>query len=231
MVKIRPGAGRGETVTDWLVSYHTFSFNEYYDPEQMGFRSLRVINEDYIKPGAGFPTHSHRDMEILTYMLEGAIAHRDSLGNGSIIGVGELQRMSAGVGISHSEFNNSQDKPAHLLQIWIQPKERGQVPSYEQRRLDPVESRGQLRLIASPNADDGTIMIHQDAWLYLAMLAAGEQIVHKLAQKHYGWIQVARGEIILNNTPLMAGDGAAVTGESIVIQGVAEAQILLFELA
>jgi redox-sensitive bicupin YhaK (pirin superfamily) len=226
MIQLRPSEQRGRSQLSWLDSRHTFSFNEYYDPENMGFRPLRVINEDWVAPGKGFGTHPHRDMEILTYVLEGELEHRDSMGSSSVIRPGELQRMTAGTGVTHSEFNHSPEAPVHLLQIWIQPERKGLKPSYEQRPLGDLD--GGFHLIAG---SDGAIKIHQDAQLFAARLALGEQATHKLAPKRHAWVQVARGTIKVNGQEMKAGDGAAISNENAVICKAEEAaEVLLFDL-
>jgi redox-sensitive bicupin YhaK (pirin superfamily) len=212
MLKVRRAEERGHADHGWLNSYHTFSFAGYYDPANTGFRSLRVINEDFVLPGEGFGTHPHRDMEILTYVLEGALEHRDSMGNGGVIRPGEVQRMSAGSGITHSEFNASDKEPVHFMQVWILPEQRGITPSYEQRNFD-LASNGKLRLIASPDADQDSVAIHQDAKVYAGKLEAGASLRHEIAKDRHAWVQVARGEVEVNGTKLRAGDGAAITGE------------------
>jgi len=212
MLKIRRAEERGHADHGWLNSYHTFSFAGYYDPANTGFRSLRVINEDFVLPGQGFGTHPHRDMEILTFVLEGALEHRDSMGNGGVIRPGEVQRMSAGSGITHSEFNASDEKPVHFVQVWILPEQRGITPSYEQRSFD-LATNGKLQLIASPDADENSMAIHQDAKVYAGKLEAGANLRHEIAKDRHAWVQVARGEVEVNGTKLRAGDGAAITGE------------------
>ncbi|MBI3780497.1 MAG: pirin family protein [candidate division NC10 bacterium] len=232
MIQVRWGNEWGHTELDWLNSYHSFSFGDYYDPQHMGFRHLRVINEDWVKPGGGFPNHSHRDMEILTYVLEGALEHKDSLGNGSAIRPGEVQRMSAGTGISHSEYNHSQTEPVHLLQIWILPEKRGLEPSYEQRSFIGEERSGTWQLIAARGGRDGAVSVHQDVDVFVARLAPGEQVSHRLKSGRHAWVQVARGAVVLNGTPLRQGDGAAVSAEE-RLELVADqmSEILLFDLA
>jgi redox-sensitive bicupin YhaK (pirin superfamily) len=198
----------------------------------MGFRSLRVINEDRVKPGEGFGTHAHRDMEILTWVLDGALGHKDSMGNGSVIRPGDLQRMSAGTGVTHSEFNPSPEAPVHFLQIWLQPRERGLPPGYEQKRFPPEERRGRLRLVAAGDGRDGAVTIHQDADLWTALLQPGESVRHALAPGRYAWLHVARGAVSLNGSTLGAGDGAAVSDEAALeIAGAADAEVMLFDLA
>jgi quercetin 2,3-dioxygenase len=232
MINIRPSDERGGGDYGWLNTRHTFSFDQYYDPKFMGFRSLRVINEDVVAPGGGFPTHPHRDMEIITYVLAGALEHRDSLGTGSTIRPGDGQRMSAGRGIRHSEVNPSKTDPVHLLQIWIMPAQRGYEPSYEQKAFAEEEKRGKLRLIASPDGADGSVTIHQYARLYVSLLSPGQQVVHKLAPHRYAWLQVAKGAVELNGKLLQQGDGAAVENEQkLQVKGVEAAEVLLFDLA
>jgi quercetin 2,3-dioxygenase len=232
MIAIRPAAERGHADHGWLDTRHTFSFASYHDPRQMGFRSLRVINEDRVKPGEGFGTHAHRDMEILTWVLEGALGHKDSMGNGSVIRPGDLQRMSAGTGVTHSEFNPSPEAPVHFLQIWLLPRERGLPPGYEQKRFPQEERRGRLRLIAAGDGRDGAVTIHQDADLWTALLQPNESVRHALAPGRYAWLHVARGAVSLNGSTLGAGDGAAVSDEAALeIAGAARAEVLLFDLA
>ena len=232
MVTIRKAGERGHIQHGWLDTYHTFSFGNYYDPKWMGFRSLRVINEDRVAPGQGFGTHPHRDMEILTYVLEGGLRHRDSMGNGEVIHPGEVQRMTAGTGVAHSEFNESKTEPVHLLQIWILPEKKRLVPGYEKKFFTDEEKRGRLRLVASPDASDGSVKIHQDAWVYASLLGAGEEVTHSLAAGRAAWVQVARGGVTLNGQRLEQGDGAAISDESAVkLAGVKDAEVLLFDLA
>ena len=231
-LEIRKRDDRGHFNIGWLNSYHTFSFGHYFDPQYMGFRALRVINDDRIAPGGGFDTHGHRDMEIITYVLEGALEHKDSLGTGSIIYPGEVQRMSAGTGIMHSEFNNSQTDSVHLLQIWILPGERGLSPSYEQRTIPVEEKQGKLRLIASPDGRGGAVTVHQDVELYAAVLAAGDSVTYDLKSDRHAWLQVASGTVTLNGYSLTEGDGASVSGkEQLEIATDSKGEILLFDLA
>jgi redox-sensitive bicupin YhaK (pirin superfamily) len=219
MINIRYSNERGGGDYGWLNTRHTFSFDQYHDPRFMGFRSLRVINEDRVAPGEGFPTHPHRDMEIITYILEGALEHKDSLGTGSVIRPGDGQRMSAGRGIRHSEMNSSPTEAAHLLQIWIMPDRSG----YE---------RGKLRLIAGPDGKDGSVTIHQDARLYVTLLSPGQEVTHELAKGRNAWLQIAKGAVELNGKPLNQGDGAAVSDEpKLSIKGMQDAEVLLFDLA
>jgi redox-sensitive bicupin YhaK (pirin superfamily) len=232
VIVVRPGAERGRADHGWLDTRHTFSFADYHDPRHMGFRALRVINEDRVQPGQGFPTHGHRDMEILSYVLAGALAHRDSLGTGSVIRPGDVQRMSAGTGVRHSEYNASAVEPVHFLQIWIEPSRRGLEPGYEQRSYPDCEKRNRLRLVASPDGRHGSLTLQQDAHLYAALLDPGASVTHALAAGRHGWVQVARGAVTLNGQPLDQGDGAAASEEpSLTIAAVAAAEILLFELA
>ena len=232
MITVRKSSARGHAERGWLDSYHTFSFANYYDPNYMNFRSLRVINEDVISPGKGFGTHGHRDMEIVTYVLEGALEHKDSLGTGAAIKPGEVQRMSAGTGIEHSEFNHSQTEPVHLLQIWLLPDTNGLPPSYEQREFPVEERHGKLRLVAARDARDGAVKVHQDVDLYAAILDKNSRVYHGLQPNRHAWVQVARGSVLLNGLSLEKGDGAAVSGEAeLVIEATADAEILLFDLA
>ena len=230
MLTTRPAAERGHVQIDWLDSRHSFSFGEYHDPAHMGFRVLRVINEDHIAPAGGFPTHAHRDMEIVTWVLDGALEHRDSLGTGSVIRPGEVQRMSAGTGIRHSEFNASKTKPVHLLQIWLMPERAGLPPSYEQRSVS-LDGAG-LRLIASPDGRDGSLTIHQAADIWAARLPSAATTTHALAPGRHAWVQVARGDVTVNGTALHAGDGAAVSDErALTLRADTPAELLLFDLA
>jgi quercetin 2,3-dioxygenase len=230
MITFRDRNGRGHTRTGWLDSRHTFSFGHYHDPAQMGFRTLRVINEDRVVPGAGFPSHGHKDMEILTYVLEGALEHKDSLGNGAVIRPGEVQRMTAGTGIVHSEFNPSQTAPVHFLQIWVIPDRRGLPPSYEQKAFPINERRARLRLVAAPDGQDGAVIVHQDVNLFAATLDPGERVTHETAGAHGAWLQVARGIVTLNGTEMRESDGAAMDGESsISIEAETDAEILLID--
>lgn len=231
-LQIRAWHERGHTKISWLDSYHTFSFGNYQDPNHMGFRSLRVINDDRVTPGAGFATHSHRDMEILTYVLSGALEHKDSLGTGAVIYPGEAQRMSAGTGITHSEFNHSQTEPVHFLQIWIIPDQQGLPPSYEQHDFPMEEKRGKLRLIAAQDGREGAVTIHQDIALYVSVLEPGDRVSHRLKPHRYAWLQVARGGATLNGYALKEGDGAAVSeAEQLSVSTDIGAEILLFDLA
>jgi len=231
MIAIRRANDRGVAEFDWLQSRHTFSFGGYHDPAHMGFGPLRVINEDRVVPGAGFPTHGHRDMEIISYVLDGALAHRDSLGTGSVIRPGDVQRMSAGTGISHSEYNDSASEPVHFLQIWIVPAGRGLPPGYEQRHF-PAEARaGRLRLIASPDGADDSVTVHQDVRLYAALLDADQSASLPLQDGRIAWVQVARGEVAVNGQRLAAGDGAALDRETaLVLDGATGAEVLVFDM-
>ena len=233
MITVRPAAERGHFNHGWLDTYHSFSFADYWDPKHMGYRSLRVINEDKVAPHQGFGTHPHRDMEIVTYVLEGALAHKDSMGTGSVIRPGEVQRMSAGTGVLHSEFNNSPSEQVHLLQIWIQPERRGLPPSYEQKNFSTEEKLNRFRLIASPTGEEGSVTIHQDAKLLAAIIEKGNTVKYELVKGRNAWIQVARGEVTLNGKLLKQGDGAAVENEALMtVTGSAdESEVLLFDLA
>jgi redox-sensitive bicupin YhaK (pirin superfamily) len=231
-IQIRRADERGNTRISWLDSYHTFSFGGYLDQNHMGFRSLRVINDDIVAPGAGFPTHSHRDMEIITYVLEGALEHRDSLGTGEVIYPGDAQRMSAGSGITHSEFNHSNTELVHFLQIWIIPDQKRLSPSYEQRAFPSQERSGILRLIAAKDGREGAVTIHQDVDLYASLLQPHDSVSHHLKPQRYAWVQVAQGVVTLNGHSLKEGDGAAVNGEEqLQLSTDIGAEILLFDLA
>lgn len=232
MITVRPADERGKTQTSWLDSHHTFSFNQYYDPRYTGFRDLVVINEDYVAPGKGFPTHGHQDMEIISYVVEGELAHRDSTDVSSVIRPGDVQRMSAGMGVRHSEFNPSNTEPTHFLQIWIQPQQGGLPPSYEQRTFPATDRRGTLRLVASRDGREGSVTVHQDVHLYVTMLEAGEELRHRLGDDRHAWVQVIRGAVRLNGTSLRAGDGASISKEPVLQIGTTEAaELLLFDLA
>ncbi|HYR84650.1 MAG TPA: pirin family protein [Terriglobia bacterium] len=229
MITIRHRNERGHANHGWLDTYHTFSFDAYYDRAHMGFRSLRVINEDRVAPAQGFGTHPHRDMEIITYVLEGSLEHKDSMGTGSIIRPGEVQRMSAGTGIRHSEFNPSKTEPVHLLQIWILPESIGIQPSYEQRQFDREEMRGKLRLVAARNPEANAVKVHQDVRL-LATVLAGESVRHEMKPGRYAWVQIARGSMVVNGHTLEAGDGAAISEDpGVELSGKGEA--LIFDLS
>jgi quercetin 2,3-dioxygenase len=232
MIAIRPASARGHANHGWLDTYHTFSFAGYRDPRHMGFRSLRVMNEDVVAPGQGFGEHPHNDMEIVTYVLEGALEHQDSMGNGEVLRAGEFQRMSAGTGITHSEFNPSRDEPVHLYQIWLIPNRKGIEPSYEQKRFAEEDRRNRLQLVASRDAAEGSLLIHQDAQIYLSTLDDGQQVTHSLGDGRHTWLQVLRGAVSLNGHDLKAGDGAAVSDERLVVmQANGKAEVILFDLA
>ena len=232
MITIRKSEDRGHFDLGWLDTFHTFSFDRYHDSRFMGFRSLRVINEDRVHPGKGFPTHGHSDMEIITYVLEGALEHKDSMGTGSVIRPGDVQKMSAGTGVRHSEYNGSKTEVVHLLQIWIIPDKMGIKPDYQQKRFEDEEKSGRLRLIVSPDAAEGSVTISQDARVYATLLAPAQQVVHDLDPNRHAWIQVARGAIEVNGHRLFQGDGAAVSDESkLTMTGRDAAEILLFDLA
>jgi redox-sensitive bicupin YhaK (pirin superfamily) len=232
MISLRKSGERGHANHGWLDSYHTFSFAGYYDPREMGFGTLRVINEDRVAPGQGFGTHPHRDMEILSYVLEGALAHKDSMGTGSVIRPGDVQRMSAGTGVLHSEYNPSESDPVHFLQIWIEPDQRGTRPGYEQKSFPLHEKRGRLRLIASPDGAEGSVTVQQNARVYAAVLDGSDAVTHELAQGHRAYVHVARGSVSVNGTQLAAGDGAKITGEQeLRFSDGQDAEVLLFDLA
>jgi redox-sensitive bicupin YhaK (pirin superfamily) len=232
MIRARKAQDRGHADHGWLDTYHTFSFADYQDQAHMGFRALRVINEDRVQPGMGFGMHGHRDMEIVTVVLSGALEHRDSLGNGEVLRPGEVQRMSAGTGVRHSEFNPSQSEPVHLYQIWLLPRSTGIQPSYEQKRFAPEEQRGMLRLVASPDGADGSLTIHQDARVYLATLSTGNTIEHALESGRHAWLQVLRGRVGVNGTALDVSDGAAASAErGLTISSDEPAEVMLFDLA
>jgi redox-sensitive bicupin YhaK (pirin superfamily) len=232
MITLRPSSERGGADHGWLKTRHTFSFNTYHDPAQMHFRALRVINEDWIAPGQGFGTHPHDNMEIITYVLEGALEHKDSLGTGSVIRPGDAQRMSAGTGIRHSEYNASKTDQVHMLQIWIMPNERNVAPGYEQRVFPAAEKAAKLRVIASADGREGSVTIHADTNLYVSVLKHGEKVAHALAPGRHAWLQVTRGSVELNGKKLNQGDGASASDEAkLEIQGTGEAEILLFDLA
>jgi len=231
MLELRKAAERGHADHGWLRSFHSFSFADYYDPRHTGFGPLVVINEDRVQPGKGFGTHGHRDMEIVSYVLEGALEHKDSIGNGSVIRPGDVQRMSAGTGVRHSEFNPSPSETVHFLQIWIEPSVTGIPPGYEEKHFDAASKRGRLRLVAAPDGRDGAVKIHQDAYLYATLLDGAERVVHPLAPGRKGYVHVARGQVTANGQPLGAGDALKVTdvGE-IVLENGAGAEVLVFDL-
>jgi redox-sensitive bicupin YhaK (pirin superfamily) len=231
MLTVRKAGERGHANHGWLDTWHTFSFADYHDPREMGFGALRVINDDKVEPGQGFGMHGHRDMEIITYVLEGALEHKDSMGNGSIIRPGNVQRMSAGTGVRHSEFNPSPDERVHLLQIWIEPKITGVRPSYEEKLFGPAEKKGQRRLIASPDGREGSVTIHQDAYVYASILDGKDAVTHRLAPGRRAYVHIARGAVDVNGTLLKGGDGAKITGESVLeFNGAKQAELLLFDL-
>src|SRR5262245_28512608 len=231
MLTIRTSHQRGHFNHGWLNTYHTFSFDQYYDPRYMGFRDLRVINEDFVAPGRGFPKHGHRDMEIITYILAGALKHEDSMGNGSVIRPGDVQRMTAGTGVRHSEQNASYEEPVHLLQIWILPNAQDLPPGYEQKPFSEAERRNHLRLIASANGREGSVMVHQDVSLFAAIIDAGTTVDHTINESRYGWLQVARGAVTVNGERAGQGDGVVIVAET-NLKLIAEepAEILLFDL-
>lgn len=232
MLTLRKSTDRGHFNHGWLDTYHTFSFADYYDPRQMGFRSLRVINEDRVKPGHGFGRHGHRDMEIVTYVLDGALEHKDSLGHGEVLRPGEFQRITAGTGIEHSEFNPSETEPVHLYQIWLLPERRGLTPGYEQKAFPDAGQRDRWRVVASHDGRDGSLTIHQDAVLSLATLDAGRELAYPLALGRHAWLQVLRGAVAVNGEALTAGDGVAVSAEeSVAVRAAETSAVMLFDLA
>jgi redox-sensitive bicupin YhaK (pirin superfamily) len=232
MIAIRKSSQRGHADLGWLDSRFTFSFADYFDPDHTQFRTLRVMNDDHIAGGGGFPTHPHKDMEIVTYVLEGALAHKDSMGNGSVIRPGDVQYMSAGTGVAHSEFNASDKDTVHMYQIWMFPDKKGYKPVYDQKHFDEAEKSGNLRLIASPDGRDGSVEIRQDNELYASVLAPGETVKHQLKPERHAYVQVARGSVTLNGEKLETGDGAAVSAEkTLELRGVDKAEVLLFDLA
>ncbi|PYU13448.1 MAG: quercetin 2,3-dioxygenase [Acidobacteria bacterium] len=232
MIQIRKSDERGHANHGWLDTHFTFSFADYYDPKHVHFRTLRVMNDDRVAGGGGFPMHPHRDMEIVTYVLEGALEHRDSMGNGSVIKPGDIQYMSAGTGVTHSEFNESETEPVHLYQIWMLPEKQGLKPMYGQKNFSETEKRGKLRLLVSPDGRDGSVKIRQDNDLYATILGAGETVKHELKPERHAYVQVARGSVTLNGTKLEEGDGAAISNEKTVeLTGADNAEVLLFDLA
>jgi redox-sensitive bicupin YhaK (pirin superfamily) len=232
MIQIRRAVERGHANHGWLDTWHTFSFSSYHDPQHMRFRSLRVMNEDRVQPGEGFGTHPHRDMEIVTYVLEGALEHKDSMGNGEVLRPGEFQRMSAGTGITHSEFNPSKTEAVHLYQIWLVPDRKGIEPSYEQKRFTDEDRHNRLRLVASPEATDGSLLIHQDARIFLSRIDAGKRLVHEMSAGRHAWLQVLRGSVSFNGQTLETSDGAAISDESsLTVEARQDAEIMLFDLA
>ncbi|CAN5139790.1 pirin family protein [soil metagenome] len=232
MLVIRKAGDRGHFDHGWLNTYHTFSFGDYHDPRFMGFRDLRVINEDWVQAGRGFPTHPHQDMEIVTYVLQGALEHRDSMGNGSLIQPGDVQRMSAGTGVTHSEANASAEEPVHLLQIWILPKKKGIAPGYEQKHFSEAQKKGQWLLVASPQGNQGSVTIHQDVHIYASLVPTNEDLFFQVKPDRHVWLQLARGEVQIENQNLQAGDGAAISQvANVELRGKRDAEVLLFELA
>ena len=232
MIQLRKANERGHAEHGWLDSYHSFSFADYYDPRHMGFRSLRVINEDRVAPGRGFPTHPHRDMEIVSYVLAGSLSHKDSMGTGSVIRPGDVQRMSAGTGVLHSEFNASNEDQVHFLQIWLLPERRNLPPGYEQKSFDDAQKRGKLRLVASRDGREGSVTVHQDVALYAGLFDAGEKAVLALSAGRHAWVHVARGNARVNGVELAAGDAAQVSEEErVLVEGVSGGEVLVFDLA
>jgi redox-sensitive bicupin YhaK (pirin superfamily) len=231
MIRVRKAANRGHFDHGWLNTHHSFSFGDYHDPAQMGFRALRVMNEDWVAPGQGFGMHPHRDMEIITYVLAGELEHRDSMGNGSVLHAGEFQRMSAGTGVRHSEFNPSATEPVHLYQIWLRPHTEGLSPGYEEHRFDEAELSNRLRLVASEDGREGSLTINQKADVYLSRLGHRAEVSHKLAAGRHAWLQVLRGAIFLNDLPLSAGDGAAISDElALALKTSEPSEVILFDL-
>ncbi len=231
MITLRPAQERGHADFGWLDTNHTFSFGRYHDPEHMGYRTLRVLNDDVVAAGAGFPTHPHDNMEIISYVLSGKLRHEDSTGTGSTLEAGDVQRMSAGSGVTHSEFNASDSEPLHFLQVWILPERRGVTPGYEEKNFPAAEKRDRLRLLASPDGAEGSLTLHQDVRLYATILGAGKSVLHSLADRRGAWIHVARGRAELNGKAMVAGDGASVEGpDDLRLTGTVEAEILLFDL-
>jgi redox-sensitive bicupin YhaK (pirin superfamily) len=231
MITVRPSSERGKVDLGWLDSKHTFSFGSYQDPDYMGFRSLRVINEDRVKPGQGFATHGHADMEIISYIIEGALEHKDSMGNGSVMRDGEVQRMTAGTGVRHSEFNPSADELVHFLQIWIIPEKNGLEPGYEQTNFSRADKHNNLRLIASPQGRNGSVTVHQSADFYASVLDKGESVAHSFDDSRSGWIQLVSGVLDVGGNKLVAGDGAAVENQrTLTLSAVEDAEVLLFDL-
>ena len=232
MIKVRQGVERGHAEHGWLDSHHTFSFADYYDPAHMGFRALRVINEDRVAPAQGFGRHSHRDMEIISYVLDGALEHKDSMGTGAVIRPGDVQRMSAGSGVTHSEYNASRRDPVHFLQIWIEPSKRGIAPSYEQKTFSPEDKANRLRLVASPDGRNGSVTVHADAAVFAGVFDAGRTAEHPLAPERHALVHVVRGKVRVNGTELSTGDAAALSGESLVrIESLDASELIVFDLA
>lgn len=231
MLQVRKSTDRGHADHGWLNTYHSFSFADYHDPAHMGFRSLRVMNEDRVQPGMGFGTHGHRDMEIISYVLDGALEHKDSLGNGEVLRPGEFQRISAGTGVRHSEFNPSATEPVHFYQIWLLPQQPGLKPSYEQKRFPDAERHNRLRLVASPDAAEGSLLIHQDARVYLSSLDNGQSVAHQLSEGRHAWLQVLKGSVTLNGQPLQTSDGAALSNvRNLEINATEPSEFMLFDL-
>lgn len=231
MLRVRRANERGGGDHGWLTTRHTFSFADYFDPAYTSFRTLRVMNEDWVQPGTGFGMHPHRDMEIVTYVLEGALEHRDSLGNGDVLRAGEMQRMTAGTGILHSEYNPSSTEPVHLYQVWILPERKGLTPGYEQKRFDPEARRGPWQVVAARDGRDGSMIIHQDAQVLLAGLEPGQQLAYALQPGRHAWLQVTRGSLTVNSVDLSSGDGLAVSDErNLTLQAAAPAEVMLFDL-
>jgi quercetin 2,3-dioxygenase len=232
MLQLRKSTARGHAQHGWLDSFHTFSFGDYFDPKHMGFRSLRVINQDTVLQGQGFGPHPHRDMEIISYVLDGALAHRDSMGNGSVMRPGDVQRMSAGTGVTHSEFNASKTEPVHFLQIWVLPEAQNALPGYEQKTFNEADKRGKLKLVASRNGEGGSVTVHQDLRLYAGLFTTGEKGALAIADGRHAWIHVARGRVVVNGQALSSGDGAALSQErEIRLEGIDQAEVLVFDLA
>lgn len=232
MLEVRKSQERGHANHGWLESYHSFSFAGYHDPKYMGFRALRVINENRVEPGRGFDAHSHRDMEILSFVLDGALEHKDNMGNGSVIRPGELQLMRAGTGVTHSEYNHSETEPVHFLQIWIIPDAEGLEPAYDQKAFPQEERSGRLKLLASPDGTDGSVQVHQDVSLYSAILGSGEVLSERLSEGRYAWVQVISGDLTVNGHAVSGGDGVAIAKEDeISLAASGPAEILLFELS
>ena len=231
MIQMRKSAERGSVNLGWLDSKHSFSFGDYYDPAHMGFGTLRVINDDTVQPGQGFGTHGHRDMEIVSYILSGALEHKDSMGNGAVMRAGEVQRMTAGTGVTHSEFNHSSDELVHFLQIWVLPESNALQPGYEQKEFSEAEKKDQLRLIVSRDGRDGSLSIHQDMDIYATLLSAGKSVSHDLRPTRQAWVQVASGDVVVDGNSLSAGDGAAVVDMSLLdVRAVTDAELLLFDM-
>jgi quercetin 2,3-dioxygenase len=231
MITLRKAQDRGHAQHGWLDSWHTFSFGDYYDPKHMGFRSLRVINDDSVAPGKGFPTHSHRDMEIITYVLDGSLEHKDSMGNGSVMKPGDVQRMTAGTGVGHSEFNGSRNEPVHFLQIWVLPEARNLPPGYEQKHFSKEDRRGSLRLVASREGADGAVQVHQDMKLFAGLFGAGDSVSYALPAGRHAWLHVARGKIRVNGHDLEAGDAVQASDEAALsLSDASDAEVLLFDL-